>query len=43
MISATNIGVLNRVKRDMKKETVEIEKSYLPIGYIDDYAINENK
>ena len=36
MIKSTNVGVLNRIARDPKKDTVEIEKSFVPIGFIDD-------
>ena len=37
MISATNIGTSQRVKKDYKKGTTELVTTYTPIGLIDDF------
>jgi len=38
MIHATNIGVISRFKRDLKKDTVDLVSSFAPIGMIEDYS-----
>eukprot|EP00347_Sterkiella_histriomuscorum_P017546 403348926 len=37
LIQSTNIGVINHIKKDIKKETTELMTRYHQIGVIDDY------
>ena len=37
MITSTNIGYTNVIKRDHKKKTAELIYKYNPVGMIDDH------
>lgn len=37
MITSTNIGYTNVIKRDHKKKTAELIYNYNPIGLVDDH------
>lgn len=37
MIHSTNVGVMQTLKKDLKKKTTEIVTKFTPIGIVDDF------